>query len=70
MKETIVIIAFLLLFIFGIGTLYSRADGEVKMQCRQDCTSMKAEYAHHDMGANGHTDRCSCRVNEEIKPIW
>ncbi len=55
---------------FGSFKIYQEGDKQTELSCRQDCEKMSATYAHHDMGSNGQTSRCSCNKDGEIKPIW
>lgn len=70
MKETLIILGIFLGALFMFGTVFSQVESKTELMCRQDCEKMSATYAHHDMGSNGQTDRCSCSKDGEIKPIW
>lgn len=70
MKEVAVLIGAFVAIILFFGWALSGADDNTELMCRQDCSEMSAEYSHHDMGVNGHTDRCSCKKDGNITPIW
>jgi hypothetical protein len=70
MKEIAILVGVIVGVLFIFGQLLGNSDDEIERMCRQDCSEMNAEYAHHDMGVNGYTSRCSCKKNGDISPIW